>query len=154
MLHDGRVAQVGAPIELYDRPTNLFVAGFIGSPTMNVLTGTMKRSSGTAWVETDSKLRLPLPPAAAGTEGQKIVYGVRPEHFALSEAPDALAVNVEVVEQTGIDVLVFARFNGAPLCCLFRERHAFTPGQPIRLMPQLSAVHLFDAQSGERIRAA
>ena len=51
------------------------------------------------------------------------------------------------------DVLVFARFNGAPLCCLFRERHVFTPGQPIRLMPQLNAVHLFDAQSGERIRA-
>jgi len=48
---------------------------------------------------------------------------------------------------------VFARFAGAPLCSLFRERHVLTPGQPIRLMPQLSAVHLFDAQSGERIRA-
>jgi multiple sugar transport system ATP-binding protein len=120
---------------------------------MNVLTGTLKRSNGTAWVETDSKLRLPLPAGAAGADGQKIVYGVRPEHFALSEAPDALAVNVEVVEQTGIDVLVFTRFNGAPLCYLFRERHGFTPGQPIKLMPQLSAVHLFDAQSGQRIRA-
>ncbi len=60
VLQDGRVAQIGAPIELYDRPANLFVAGFIGSPTMNVLTGTLKRSNGTAWVETDSKLRLPL----------------------------------------------------------------------------------------------
>jgi multiple sugar transport system ATP-binding protein len=50
-------------------------------------------------------------------------------------------------------VLVFVRYDGSPLCCLFRERHGFAPGQPIRLMPQLSAVHLFDAQSGERIRA-
>jgi multiple sugar transport system ATP-binding protein len=153
VLHDGRVAQIGAPIELYDRPANLFVAGFIGSPTMNVLTGTLKRSNGTAWVETGNNLRLPLSPAAAGADGQKVVYGVRPEHFALSDAPEALAGTVEVVEQTGIDVLVFVRYDGSPLCCLFRERHGFTPGQPIRLMPQLSAVHLFDAQSGERIRA-
>jgi multiple sugar transport system ATP-binding protein len=153
VLQDGRVAQIGAPIELYDRPANLFVAGFIGSPTMNVLTGTLKRSNGTAWVETDNSLRLPLPPSAPGAEGQKVAYGVRPEHFALSNAPEAIAANVEVVEQTGIDVLVFARFNGAPLCGLFRERHGFTPGQPIRLMPQLDAVHLFDAKSGERVRA-
>src|SRR5882724_11131180 len=153
VLQDGRVAQIGAPIELYDRPANLFVAGFIGSPTMNVLTGTLKRSNGAAWVETDDRQRLPLPSSVAGAEGQKVAYGVRPEHFALSDAPEALAANVEVVEQTGIDVLVFARFAGAPLCSLFRERHVLTPGQPIRLMPQLSAVHLFDAQSGERIRA-
>src|SRR5882724_596294 len=153
VLQDGRVAQIGAPIELYDRPANLFVAGFIGSPTMNVLTGTLKRSNGAAWVETDDRQRLPLPSSVAGAEGQKVAYGVRPEHFALSDAPEALAANVEVVEQTGIDVLVFARFAGAPLCSLFRERHVLTPGQPIRLMPQLSAVHLFDARSGERIRA-
>ena len=153
VLQDGRVAQIGAPIELYDRPANLFVAGFIGSPTMNVLTGTLKRSNGAAWVETDDRQRLPLPSSVAGAEGQKVAYGVRPEHFALSDAPEALAANVEVVEQTGIDVLVFARFAGAPLCSLFRERHVLTPGQPIRLMPQLSAVHLFDAESGQRIRA-
>ena len=153
VLQDGRVAQIGAPIEFYDRPANLFVAGFIGSPTMNVLSGTLKRSNGGAWVETGNNLRLPLPPSAVGTDGQKVAYGVRPEHFALSDAPEALAGTVEVVEQTGIDVLVFVRFDGSPLCCLFRERHGFTPGQPIRLMPQLSAVHLFDAQSGERIRA-
>jgi multiple sugar transport system ATP-binding protein len=153
VLQEGRVAQIGAPIELYDRPANLFVAGFIGSPAMNVLTGTLKRANGTAWVETDDRSRLPLPSSAGGADGQKVVYGVRPEHLSLSEAPEALAVNVEVVEQTGIDVLAFARFAGVPLCGLFRERHGFTPGQPIRLMPQLDAVHLFDAQSGERIRA-
>jgi len=153
VLNAGRVAQIGAPIELYDRPANLFVAGFIGSPAMNVMTGTLKRSNGTAWVETSNNLRLPLAPAAPGTDGQKVAYGVRPEHFALSNAPEAIAANVEVVEQTGIDVLVFARFDGTPLCGLFRERHGFTPGQPIRLMPQLDAVHLFDAGSGERIRA-
>jgi multiple sugar transport system ATP-binding protein len=154
VLQDGRVAQIGQPIELYDRPANLFVAGFIGSPTMNMLAGTLKRSNGTAWVETASNLRLPLSPAVFGQDGQKVAYGVRPEHFALSNAPEAIAATVEVVEQTGIDILVFARLDGAPLCGLFRERHGFTPGQPIRLMPQLDAVHLFDAQSGERIRAA
>jgi multiple sugar transport system ATP-binding protein len=152
VLQEGRVAQVGAPIELYDRPANLFVAGFIGSPAMNVLNGTLRRNNGAAWVETDDRQRLPLLPAAAGADGQKVAYGVRPEHLALSEAPEALPVTVEVVEQTGIDVLAFARFADVPLCGLFRERHGFTPGQPIRLMPQLNAVHLFDAKSGERIR--
>src|SRR5499426_3526092 len=58
VMHDGRVEQIGAPLELYDRPDNLFVAGFIGSPTMNVLTGTLKRANGTAWVETHNNLRL------------------------------------------------------------------------------------------------
>jgi multiple sugar transport system ATP-binding protein len=154
VLQDGRVAQIGEPIELYDRPANLFVAGFIGSPTMNMLSGTLKRSNGTAWVETANTLRLPLPAAAPGTDGQMVAYGVRPEHFALSNAPEAIAATVEVVEQTGIDMLVFARVDGAPLCGLFRERHDFTPGQPIRLMPQLKAVHLFDAKTGERISAA
>jgi multiple sugar transport system ATP-binding protein len=153
VLQDGRVAQIGQPIELYDRPANLFVAGFIGSPTMNIVSGTLRRANGGAWVETEGSLRLPLPAVAPGADGQKVAYGVRPEHFALSDAPEAIAATVEVVEQTGIDVLVFARFDGAPLCGLFRERHGFAPGQPIRLMPQLDAVHLFDAKSGERIRA-
>jgi len=154
VLNAGRVSQIGAPIELYDRPANLFVAGFIGSPAMNVLAGTLKRANGAAWVETDGGERLPVPPGAAGAEGRKVVYGVRPEHLVLADAPEAIAATVEVVEQTGIDLLVFARFAGAPLCGLFRERHGFTPGQPIRLMPQLNAVHLFDAESGERIAAA
>ena len=90
---------------------------------MNVMSGTLKRSNGTAWVETGNNLRLPLQAGAVGADGQKVAYGVRPEHFALSDAPEALAGTVEVVEQTGIDVLVFVRFDGAPLCCLF---HAVT----------------------------
>src|SRR5882672_10452442 len=77
VLHDGRVAQIGAPIEIYDRPANLFVAGFIGSPTMNVLAGTLKRANGSAWVETDNNQRLPLPSSVAGAEGQRVAYGVR-----------------------------------------------------------------------------
>ena len=153
VLHDGRVAQIGAPIELYDRPANLFVAGFIGSPTMNVLTGTMKRSNGTTWVETDSKLRLPLPPSAAGAEGQKIVYGVRPEHFALrtrrTRWPSTSRWSSRPASTSWCSRASTAPRSAASSASATR----FTPGQPIRLMPQLSAVHLFDAQSGERIRA-
>src|SRR5262249_14083843 len=72
VLQDGRVAQIGAPIELYDRPANLFVAGFIGSPTMNMVNGTIRRSNGAAWVETGSNRRLPLAAAAPGANGQRV----------------------------------------------------------------------------------
>ncbi|HET6222115.1 MAG TPA: sn-glycerol-3-phosphate ABC transporter ATP-binding protein UgpC [Dongiaceae bacterium] len=65
VMHDGRIEQIGAPLDLYDRPANLFVAGFIGSPTMNVLSGTLRRSNGAAWVETGNNLRLPLSPAGS-----------------------------------------------------------------------------------------
>jgi multiple sugar transport system ATP-binding protein len=151
VLQDGRVAQIGPPIELYDRPANLFVAGFIGSPAMNMLRGALRRDSGAAWVETADGSRLPLPAGTGGTPGTEVTYGVRPEHLSLGDGAGAITVTVEVVEHTGIDILVFSRFADAPVCALFRQRHQFTPGQPIRLMPELNAVHLFDAKTGDRI---
>ena len=79
----GHVEQMGAPLELYDRPANLFVAGFIGSPAMNFLDATVKRTNGTAVAVAHDGTQLPLPNSAAGKDGQPIVYGVRPEHLRL-----------------------------------------------------------------------
>src|SRR6186713_2552940 len=80
VMHDGIVEQIGAPLDLYDHPANLFVAGFIGSPAMNFLPGTLKRANGTAHVELAGGTRVPAPLGAGGEEGQKIVLGTRPEH--------------------------------------------------------------------------
>jgi multiple sugar transport system ATP-binding protein len=79
VMQDGRVEQVGAPLELYDRPANLFVATFIGSPAMNLIEG---RITGEGFVTT-SGLTLPLASAPAGSQGQPALYGIRPEHFSL-----------------------------------------------------------------------
>src|SRR6266576_1238206 len=79
VMHDGRIEQIGEPLELYDRPDNLFVAQFIGSPAMNVVSGTVRRANGGAWVEAAGGVRWPLG-HTAGADGQAVAYGVRPEH--------------------------------------------------------------------------
>src|SRR6266480_1336124 len=80
VMHDGLVEQIGAPLELYDKPKNLFVAGFIGSPAMNFLKGVV-RLNGKAEFEGPNGIHLPLGAAPAGADGRPAVYGVRPEHF-------------------------------------------------------------------------
>jgi ABC-type sugar transport system ATPase subunit len=78
VMHDGIVEQIGTPLELYDNPANQFVAGFIGSPAMNFIKGTLKRSNGGAVVETPAGLSLPTHGNVAAADGQQVVYGVRP----------------------------------------------------------------------------
>src|SRR5687767_221089 len=82
VMHDGLVEQIGAPLELYDRPQNLFVAGFIGSPAMNFLKGAI-RVNGALEFEGPGGIRLPLSVAPQGSDGRSAIYGVRPEHFTL-----------------------------------------------------------------------
>src|SRR5260370_41105191 len=82
VMHDGLVEQIGAPLELYDRPQNLFVAGFIGSPAMNLLAGTI-RGNGAPQFQGANGGRLPLLAAPTGSEGRPAVYGVRPGRFVI-----------------------------------------------------------------------
>jgi hypothetical protein len=99
----GHVEQTGAPLELYDRPNNLFVAGFIGSPAMNFLDATIRRQNGSAAAEAHDGTLLPLPAGAAGEDGQPVVYGVRPEHLELTQTGHGLDGEVVVVEPTGAE---------------------------------------------------
>jgi multiple sugar transport system ATP-binding protein len=151
VMHDGRVEQIGTPLELYDNPANLFVAGFIGSPAMNFLKGVLRRENGRAEVEAPDGTRLPLPPGTAGREGQEVIYGTRPEHLGLAADGGGVPATVIVVEPTGADTYVFADIAGTQICAVFTERHTFQPGQVIPLQPQLDVVHLFDAASGEAL---
>src|SRR5512146_2743330 len=100
VMHDGRVEQIGSPLELYDRPVNLFVAGFIGSPAMNFLRGTYRDEGerGSVVLAGGSSIAAPTVPIATGTP---VVFGVRPEHLALSDGAAGLAGEVAVVEPTG-----------------------------------------------------
>jgi multiple sugar transport system ATP-binding protein len=148
VMHDGLVEQIGAPLELYDKPDNQFVAGFIGSPAMNFLKGTIS-ANGSGQFEGPGGTSLPLSRVPDGAAGRPVVYGVRPEHFVLAEeGPEA---EIMVVEPTGSEVQVVARLGGEPVVALFRERHHFKPGDVIRLKPDARLVHLFDERSGQRI---
>jgi multiple sugar transport system ATP-binding protein len=149
-MHDGLVEQVGAPLELYDRPQNLFVAGFIGSPAMNFLTGTI-RANGTPQFESANGIRLPLTRLPPGNDGRPAIYGIRPEHFVIAD--DGAEAEVQVVEPTGSELQIAAKIGGDDVIAVFRERHDFKPGDKIRLKPDPRLAHLFDAPSGQRLTA-
>jgi multiple sugar transport system ATP-binding protein len=145
VMHDGKVEQMGAPLELYDRPINLFVAGFIGSPAMNFIRGRIEAER----FVTEGGLRLPIgstPPASAG---RPAIYGIRPEHFRLTS--EGIPVEVVVVEPTGTETQVVVKIGGQEMICVWRERIAARPGETIRISPDPGLVHLFDEASGRRL---
>jgi multiple sugar transport system ATP-binding protein len=151
VMRDGHIEQTGNPLQLYDEPANLFVAGFIGSPAMNFLPGTLRRSGGgSAQIELGDGTRLPAPRRAGGSDGQRVVFGTRPEHLALANG-SGIAAEVAVIEPTGADTFVSCRHHGAELSVVFRERHQFSPGSTIHLQPDLAHAHLFDADSGRAL---
>ncbi len=145
VMHDGHIEQIGAPLELYDNPQNQFVAGFIGSPSMNFLSGTLKGGA----FETASGARLPVGNVAAANDGRAVTFGVRPEHFTI--AGDGVEAEVIVIEPTGSETQVVAKMAGHDVVAIFRERYDFSPGQKVKLKPQANVVHLFDKDTGKRI---
>ena len=149
VMRDGIVEQTGTPLQLYDFPANQFVAGFIGSPAMNFLPGTVKGGQ----IELDGGLLLPLPVNGRAADGQKVVYGARPEHIDIVAGTEGVETEVVVVEPTGADTQVFSKIAGVEVTTVFRERHEFKPGERIRLKPDATRAHLFDAASGMRLVA-
>jgi multiple sugar transport system ATP-binding protein len=147
VMNAGRVEQIGSPLELYDDPANQFVAGFIGSPAMNFLTGRMARNGTGLAVAVGGGVHLPIPVRAEIPEGREVVVGVRPEHFAVTD--DGVPAEVVVVEPTGADTQIFCKLAGIAVTAVVRERHAFQPGAAVRLKPQLT--FLFDPASGTRL---
>ena len=147
VMNGGHVEQIGAPLELYENPANLFVAGFIGSPAMNFLKGQVRSGA----FRTEDGTTLPLPARGGPAEGAPVVYGIRPEHFML--AGDGLPAKVSVIEPTGSETQVMAQFAGTPIIAAFRERVAARPGEEIRIAADPALVHLFDAATGHRLAA-
>ncbi|KPL54359.1 ABC transporter ATP-binding protein [Prosthecomicrobium hirschii] len=148
VMHDGIVEQVGAPLELYDRPANLFVAGFIGSPAMNMLKGKIKAGNPATFVANDGTT-LPLAVVPAGSDGRPAVFGIRPEHVRLD--PNGQPAKVVVTEPTGAETHVVVHFAGQEMTCVFRERIAARPGDTLTISVDPSVTHLFDAESGLRL---
>ncbi len=145
VMHDGIVEQIGTPLELYDRPANLFVAAFIGSPAMNLLEG---RLDGQAFIAADgTSIALDRIPAGAG--GRQVMLGARPEAFRLD--PVGLEATVVTVEPTGAESQVLMRLASHDVMGVFRERVSVQPGQALKVSLDPGATHLFDSSTGARL---
>jgi len=140
VMREGIVEQIGTPLELYDRPANLFVAGFLGSPAMNFLSG--KMTSQGFVLEDGTVLPSTHRDLAATT------YGIRPED--LVRDPNGIPAEVVLVEPTGAESQVILRLGEQEIVGVFKERIEARPGQQLTIAPIPRGVHLFDAD-GRRL---
>jgi multiple sugar transport system ATP-binding protein len=149
VMRDGRVEQIGAPLDLYDNPQNIFVAGFIGSPSMNFVHGRIVANGAGKRFVSDGGLELPIPDRGA-QDGQPVTYGIRPEHIEVG-GPGGIPFRVVVIEPTGSETQVFARSGGDLIDAIVKDRLHATPGSEIGFRIDTSRVHLFDRETQRRL---
>ncbi|WP_274628176.1 ABC transporter ATP-binding protein [Arvimicrobium flavum] len=155
VMRNGHIEQSGAPLDLYEKPANMFVAGFIGSPAMNFMPGSVVRNGVGRVLQADGGLVIPLRDDCACDEGRSVVCGIRPEHLAIcgESEPDAFAAQLRYIEPTGSQTFVFADIPGGQQVCLIASQpRALTPGSAIRLRADREAIHLFDRESGASLQ--
>lgn len=150
VLRDGVIEQAGAPLELYDRPANVFVAGFIGSPGINLIEGRVSAGSRGSRIALRNGQALDLPAGLPTLpEGTEVICGIRPETVELgSEGTEA---TIHLIEPTGSDTQVHLRLSGTPLLALCRERLTHCEGENVRVRIRPGGVHLFDRSTGRRV---
>ena len=148
VMQNGRIEQIGTPLELYDRPANTFVAGFIGSPAMNLIPATVQCSDDGVFAQMEAG-KLEIPTNNLVSEGQKIIVGMRPEVLVPSDA--GLNVAVAVLEPTGAETHLVTRSDGQEFMSVLRERSTLKIGQQINLAAPKTSLHIFDAESGNRL---
>jgi multiple sugar transport system ATP-binding protein len=151
VMNDGVIQQVDTPLALYDKPANLFVAGFIGSPQMNLMEGLADHGA----VKLGS-YRVPVDPTAAKKMTGRITVGVRPENWRIvGDSEGGLPVSVTVVEELGSDAFVYGQCDveGTPANVIVRVagRHHPSKGETLYVATDPAHVHVFDAETGERL---
>jgi multiple sugar transport system ATP-binding protein len=164
VMRDGVIMQVADPLELYRAPKNLFVAGFIGSPPMNLIAGKIQRcESGLCFVEDDSLQPLVIPlrgrmeKLAAHSIDQNVIFGVRPEHLETSSADAShvpVAFTVDLAEQMGAESIIYLKSGGRSLTARIFGEHHYQPGERFAAHIKLEKAHLFNAETGNAISEA
>src|SRR5436309_2312068 len=150
VVNDGRIEQLGAPLELYDRPVNLFVAQFIGSPAMNIVEGALAKNGDSSCVKALGQ-RWPVE-SSGGTAGQAVKYGIRPEHIGLAgQGSGGIAAEVVVVEPMGAQTELVVRVAEVSLTVVTHGRANLRPGDRLSLSPEAGHAHVFDPATGRRI---
>jgi multiple sugar transport system ATP-binding protein len=153
IMNGGRIEQTGAPLDVYDRPANLFVATFIGSPAMNLLPGILGRDGAGDFVQI-GETRLRHDHAVDAAAGTAVVLGIRPEHADLVAATTVgtgLPFTVDLVEPTGAEAHLYGRLAGQPAVIALHGRARHAPGDTAFITPMPGEAHLFHAESGLRL---
>ena len=143
VMHGGIIQQQGAPLELYDKPANQFVASFIGSPSMNFFDA--ECVEGGVRLK-DGHLVSTHPPAP---QGQNVILGVRPEHLSIGTGGSEAVVTV--TEPLGNETLVQLEHKGAAVTMLTKDRVVLAPGETVSLTFNTDILHFFDPETGQRI---
>ena len=150
VMHDGVIQQVGTPLELYDRPANMFVAGFIGSPGMNFLPAVVMRQNGKAAAELVDGQIVPISADLKVEDGERVVVGIRPENIELGAA-DTLKAKIEVIEPLGLSTQFYTTMADQQVCIFAMGRTDKAPGDTVRLGVKPESVHVFDGKTGIRV---
>jgi len=148
VMNGGVIEQEGTPLDLYDRPRNRFVAGFIGSPAMNFFSGRITVRDMPHFVS-DGGITFPLHKVPGNSDGRPVTCGIRPEHFELGRGN--VDAQILEIEPTGSETQVLARVGDHDVVGVFRERISAAPGEMIRFATYSSRVHVFDKETGRRI---
>ena len=159
VMSAGVLQQVGAPQDLYERPVNKFVAGFIGSPAMNFINVDVARENGKTMLK-DGNVELAVPErfaSAVAQAGEKVTAGIRPEHFEIgngtaSGANASLRANVDVVEFLGNEELIHIRVGDHDLVAIIDASHRVRPGDVIDMTVPIDKIHLFDQAEGKALQ--
>ncbi|EXJ12980.1 MULTISPECIES: ABC transporter ATP-binding protein [Nitrincola] len=164
VMKDGHIQQFGTPQEVYDNPANRFVAGFMGSPSMNFIDTELVNHEGQVCVKLlvmDQLHYLPTPSSERGLlerVGQKVVLGIRPEqithvipHYASNPSTFIVKAKIDVIEPTGPDTLVLVKMNEQEVNCRVEPHEAGKPGETMSLMINMSKTVFFDPITGERL---
>jgi len=153
ILNGGRVEQVGAPLDVYDNPANLFVATFIGSPAMNLLDGMLVREADAAFAQING-VKIPVSASVKGASGTSIVLGVRPEHLSIEagNAPEsAFRFQVNMVEPTGAESHIYGRCGDTEMIVALAGRSALSAGDIVKLTASQESLHVFEKEGGRRL---
>ena len=151
VMNNGVIEQSGAPLELFDDPTNVFVATFLGAPSINLLDGHVVEREGNLSVRLFDGSMIPVPNLAPSLLDTTVLLGVRPHQLEIDEENGPIRATVKVVEPTGVETFIFSDFEGREVACQMPRRVAPRQNDAIRLSPSRDAILLFDGKSGERV---
>ena len=164
VMNEGEIMQTAPPLDLYNRPDNLFVAGFIGSPPMNFIDGRIEGSNSGLRFSQTGDTENPIRISLSGSLGdrarshidQKVVLGIRPENIRCGHVSDSEAINapiyIDVVEPMGSETMLYLNANDAKLVARVDSAASFNAGQSIPIAFDLDKAHLFDANTDKAIR--
>jgi multiple sugar transport system ATP-binding protein len=149
-MNEGAVQQIGAPLDLYDRPANLFVAGFIGSPGMNFLQGTITSSGIEDVVKLANGTTIALGKRLGLADGAAVTVGIRPEHVAVRPDHDAIEAIVDLIEPTGLGIILHLTVHGLPFKIFTHDRALLVPGPGLTVGFPPARLHIF-GPDGNRV---